>query len=100
MAAIVAAIADDAKRRFLLQLPLQALRMLLMDGRKRVASENSVFWLACEWLHESGGGTAADQAALAGCIRIHQATPMYLTSVMGQSVWLRQYRADLQLAMV
>lgn len=91
-------LADGAKWRQLLQLPLPALRHLLRDPVTRAASENTVFWTVCGWLQKRFGGSTEEQASLVACIRLHQATAMYLPSVLGQSVWLRQHRSDLQLA--
>jgi hypothetical protein len=83
---------DAARRAKLLQLPYEAVRCLLSDGRTRVVSENSVFYTADAWLNANGagGGGAASrqqQAGLAACVRVPHLTPSYLAAVAAQSEW-------------
>ena len=92
------ALADASMRQELLDLSLSALQRLLQHKDTRAASENTVFWLADAWLAQRGGGGEQEQAALAGCISLLNASSLYLQTVMCQSEWLQRHRSDLQLA--
>jgi hypothetical protein len=46
-----------------------------------------VFYTADAWLHSRGGGTPAERAALAACVRAPHLPPRYLAAVAAQSGW-------------
>jgi hypothetical protein len=71
--------------------PPRRRRALLSDGRTRVAGEATVFYTADAWLHARRGGNAAQQAALAACVRVQWVPLEYLTAVVAQSPWFTKH---------
>jgi hypothetical protein len=66
--------------------------MLLSDGRTRVACEATVFYTAASWLSaRRGGGTKAQQAALAACVRVQHLPLWYLSGVVAQCPWFTRH---------
>ena len=82
------ALADEGCRTALLALPLHALAQVLRSDATRASSENVVFYACSAWLGARGGGGEEEQRALAGCLRLHRMSPLYLATVVGQADWV------------
>jgi hypothetical protein len=86
-----AALNDGPKKQRLLSLPFPGLLQLLGSDETRVASENTVFVACACWLERHQGCSAEQTKQLAGCIRLHHCSSLFLPSVISGAAWLTDH---------
>jgi hypothetical protein len=91
-----AALNDGPKKQRLLSLPFPGLLQLLGSDETRVASENTVFVACACWLQRHQGCSPEQTKQLAGCIRLHHCSRLFLPSVIGGAAWLTDDHPDWQ----